>query len=150
MAKQRDKDEQLHWRVQWDQALLNMPYNPNKRMGILLRYGAQSALAKCLGYYGNNSVYNGWYRGSKPRGERATKLLKLAGPYGSILAIIKLRDPKAKQGRHLPRWDRIYYLMYLNNDDWGPECHRGAIHLLRINSTPEIIKVKGYRYLKFT
>ncbi len=80
MSIQR-QDIRNWWSLKWDTAWSNMPKRALKRGN-----GQQALLAQILGC-NSNRVFNGWDSGEQPRCPiRRAKLLKLAGPYGNVLA----------------------------------------------------------------
>ncbi len=154
-----------HWRGVWEQALRNMPTKPWKcycpknpkclspcnHKSLLGLYGAQSALAKCLGYCNHTGVYHGWYNGSKPRGKRLERLLKCAGPWGNVLAKMHLAKPTSKFGKDLPQWRLRRYRSIWEADYDGHHIYYGDVsrHLVWINPMTRTVKVGRYRYLNF-
>lgn len=126
--------------------------------GMLGLYGAQSALAKCLGYYSHHGVYQGWKAGSKPKGKRLEQLLKCAGPYGSIIAQLHL-NKKPKLGWQMPRWAKFrHYGMTWREDGYyastgGAYSYEHAegytLHYELYNFRTFTVSENGYRYLRF-
>ena len=89
-----------HWATIWSQALKAMPRrkvpNPDTHS-----QGKQGALARCLGlplyssgghYIGHKWAWHGMTRGVMPSDPKVcSDLMKLAGPHGHTLALIRLK-----------------------------------------------------------
>ena len=83
------------WAATWRAAFENMPLRTAK--GIDGRYGALARVLELplyspAGYSAHNRVYSNWRRGSVPRDAAVrNRLQTYAGPYGKLLAWVKLR-----------------------------------------------------------
>ncbi len=72
------------WRERWQHAWDTMPRHSGTMLCLLLGYKTRSPTGQ---YLGNNTVFNNWRRGSKPRNPQAARLLTmLAGPHGETVA----------------------------------------------------------------